>query len=82
MGVKWRGGERVFIGDKRSVRLILGAYIRILFTSDPKVASYVWVLSKGYSKSSIRSRTIHRVWCTIVSVCVTPRELINWQLIP
>jgi hypothetical protein len=82
MGVKWLKAEGVFIGDKKSIPPVLGAYVCILFTNGPKAALYVLVLSKGYSKSSIRSRTIHRVWCTIVSVCVTPRELINWQLIP
>ena len=85
MGVKWRGGEGVFIGDKRSLHLVLGAYVRELFTNGPKAALYVLVLSKGYSKSSvhtvlwsIHSCTIHRVQYIIVSVCITPRELINW----
>jgi hypothetical protein len=68
MGVKWQGGEGVFIGDKRSVRPVIGAYIQVLLTSNPKAASYVWVLSKVYSKSSvclvlwsIRPDTIYRV---------------------
>ena len=43
MGVKWQGGEGVFIGLESSVRLVLRAYIRVPFTSDPKVASYIGV---------------------------------------
>ena len=54
-----------------NVHPVLGAYVLILFTSSPKAASYLQVLSSGYPKSGVRlvllsvhSRTIHRVQCT------------------
>jgi hypothetical protein len=75
MGMKWQGGEKAFIGLESSIRLFLRAYVRLLFTSGPKAALYVWVLSMGNSKSSIRLvlwslrlHPIHRVWRTNVSI--------------
>jgi hypothetical protein len=50
MGVKWRGDEGVFIGLESSVHPVLGAYVSVLFTSDPKVVSYIQVLSSDQSK--------------------------------
>jgi hypothetical protein len=39
--MKWKEGEGVFIWLESSVHLVLRAYVHVLFTSGPKVASYV-----------------------------------------
>ena len=58
--MKWRAGERVFIKLESSVRPVLRAYVRILFTSGPKVALYIQILSSGQSKKLRTSGTLER----------------------
>jgi hypothetical protein len=62
---KYKGGRMLFIGPEKQRTSSQGAYIRWFLPSGSMVASYVQVLSRGYSKSSVRPVVPHTSACTV-----------------
>jgi hypothetical protein len=72
-GKKYKGGRVLFIGLENQRTSGQGTYVRWFFPSGSKAVSYIHILSRWYSKSSIRLICLAHVRYTIC------RAYVRWS---